>query len=173
VLEAAAHGVPTLCRDVDGLRDSVRNGETGWLIAGGETVEEAIDTALARLADPGAAAEMAKSCQEWAARFSWAATGRRLGRLVVDLRAGLVCPQWTAEALVAEFGWPVGRDVRALTSRLGHRCAVRIRDGAGWLLAEQCRPEEVLATLVGAGGTDVRVRPADDLERLLGGPRWG
>src|SRR6185503_6354984 len=30
VIEAAAHGVPTVCREVDGLRDSVRHQETGW-----------------------------------------------------------------------------------------------------------------------------------------------
>ena len=33
VLEAAAYGVPTLARDVPGMRDSVRDGVTGWLVA--------------------------------------------------------------------------------------------------------------------------------------------
>ena len=33
VLEAAAWGVPTVAYDVDGLRDAVRDGITGWLVA--------------------------------------------------------------------------------------------------------------------------------------------
>ena len=36
VLEAAALGVPTVAFDVDGLRDAVRDGETGWLVRAGE-----------------------------------------------------------------------------------------------------------------------------------------
>jgi glycosyltransferase involved in cell wall biosynthesis len=32
VLEAAALGVPTVAYDVEGLRDAVRDGETGWLV---------------------------------------------------------------------------------------------------------------------------------------------
>ena len=35
VLEAAALGVPTVAFDVDGLRDAVRDGETGWLVRAG------------------------------------------------------------------------------------------------------------------------------------------
>ena len=33
VVEAASYGMPTLARDVPGLRDSIRDGETGWLVA--------------------------------------------------------------------------------------------------------------------------------------------
>jgi glycosyltransferase involved in cell wall biosynthesis len=170
VLEAAAHGVPTLCRNVDGLRDSVRHGETGWLIAPGETVGDGIDAALARLADNGFASGMAKSCQDWAARFDWARTGRRFVSLVDDLLAGRVCREWTAEALVAEFGWPAGADLGVLTGRLGKRAFVLVAEGAGWLLAEQTRAEDVIAALTDAGGTGVRLRPAEEVERLLGGP---
>ena len=36
VLEAAALGVPTVAYDVEGLRDAVRDGETGWLVRDGE-----------------------------------------------------------------------------------------------------------------------------------------
>jgi glycosyltransferase involved in cell wall biosynthesis len=170
VLEAAAHGVPTVCRDVDGLHDSVRHGETGWLITRSETVVGAVDAALTRLSDPDTAAAIAKSCKEWAARFDWADTGRRFLRLVSDLRTGQVCPKWTAEALVAEFGWPHESDPAGLSRDLGARTVVRVDGGSGWLLAEQCRPGDVIAALARHGATDLRVRPADDLERLLGRP---
>ena len=33
VAEAAALGVPTVAYDVEGLRDAVRDGQTGWLVA--------------------------------------------------------------------------------------------------------------------------------------------
>jgi len=85
VLEAASAGLPTLCRDVDGLRDSVRPGRTGWLIgenAGMNTLVDALDGALTELADPDRAAFMGRECRDWAARFDWAATGTRMAELV-------------------------------------------------------------------------------------------
>src|SRR5690606_32783226 len=36
VIEAAALGIPTVAYDVPGLRDSVRDGVTGWLVKEGE-----------------------------------------------------------------------------------------------------------------------------------------
>ena len=89
VIEAAAHGVPTLCRAVDGLCDSVRHGRTGWLVPEGPDpageVEAAVDGALRVLADPGAAAGLAAACRAWAANFDWATSGRRFAALVADL----------------------------------------------------------------------------------------
>jgi glycosyltransferase involved in cell wall biosynthesis len=41
VLEAAALGVPTVAYDVEGLRDAVRDGETGWLVKPGEQLADA------------------------------------------------------------------------------------------------------------------------------------
>jgi glycosyltransferase involved in cell wall biosynthesis len=38
VLEAAACGVPTVAYDVDGLRDAIHDGETGWLVRDGQTL---------------------------------------------------------------------------------------------------------------------------------------
>jgi glycosyltransferase involved in cell wall biosynthesis len=89
VLEAASAGLPTLCRDVDGLRDSVRPGRTGWLIGEnawmGTDLVRALDKALSELADPRHAAQVARDCREWAAHFDWAATGDRMADLVAGL----------------------------------------------------------------------------------------
>ena len=52
VLEAAALGVPTVAFDVDGLRDAVRDGETGWLVRAGERLEDVTERALKELSDP-------------------------------------------------------------------------------------------------------------------------
>jgi glycosyltransferase involved in cell wall biosynthesis len=71
VLEAAQLGVPTVAYDVDGLRDAVRDGETGWLVRPGERIEDVVERALAELADPNRRAEMAAACRAWAAQFDW------------------------------------------------------------------------------------------------------
>ncbi len=92
VMEAAALGVPTVAYDVDGLRDAVRDGETGWLVRDGETLEDVVERALKELADPERRRRTADACRARAAGFDWdrsaammselidAATGRSAGR---------------------------------------------------------------------------------------------
>ena len=55
VMEAAAAGVPSLSFDVPGLRDSIIDGETGWLIPEGSALAEGLDRALGILRDDAAA----------------------------------------------------------------------------------------------------------------------
>ncbi|MEU0566681.1 glycosyltransferase family 4 protein [Nonomuraea sp. NPDC005983] len=66
VLEAAALGVPTVAFDVDGLRDAVRHGETGWLLPEGADLAKGIGAALDELDDT-----YNEKCRNWAATFSW------------------------------------------------------------------------------------------------------
>ncbi|HJE60279.1 MAG TPA: glycosyltransferase family 4 protein [Nocardiopsis listeri] len=82
VVEAARLGVPTVAYDVDGLRDSVRDGETGWLVQEGETLEDVVSRALKELSDPRRAEEVRRACRAWASRFTWDASGARMTRLV-------------------------------------------------------------------------------------------
>ncbi|MBB4933836.1 glycosyltransferase involved in cell wall biosynthesis [Lipingzhangella halophila] len=82
VIEAAGLGVPTVAYDVDGLRDSVRHGETGWLVHEGEALTEVVDKALVELSDPLRAAEIRRNCRAWAARFTWERSGAAMVRLV-------------------------------------------------------------------------------------------
>jgi len=82
VTEAAALGVPTAAYDVDGLRDAVRDGVTGWLARDGEDLAEAVERALAELADPARRAEISAACREWAAQFDWATTADRIAALL-------------------------------------------------------------------------------------------
>jgi glycosyltransferase involved in cell wall biosynthesis len=89
VLEAAAAGVPTVAYDVEGLRDAVRDGVTGWLVRAGESLEEVVERALKELADPVRRAELAQACVDWAARFAWSRTAERMGQLLTaSVRAG-------------------------------------------------------------------------------------
>jgi glycosyltransferase involved in cell wall biosynthesis len=82
VLEAAALGIPTVGYDVDGLRDAVRHGETGWLVRSGERIEDVTERALGELADPARRAQMAAACRSWAAQFSWDASAGQLAELI-------------------------------------------------------------------------------------------
>ncbi len=79
VVEAAAYGVPTVARDVPGLRDSIRRGETGWIVpdhpgdlaATGRLLTERIRASLRHLDDPELRDRHDRACRDWAAGFSW------------------------------------------------------------------------------------------------------
>jgi glycosyltransferase involved in cell wall biosynthesis len=75
LVEANAAGVPALARRVSGLRDTVRHGQTGWLVDGSEDgLAEAITRALVTLADPVVAGTVSERARAWADRFTWART---------------------------------------------------------------------------------------------------
>ena len=82
VLEAAALGVPTVAYDVDGLRDAVRDGETGWLVRAGELIEDVTERAVKELTDPARHAAVAEACRSWAAPLSWDRSVARMTALV-------------------------------------------------------------------------------------------
>jgi glycosyltransferase involved in cell wall biosynthesis len=82
VLEAAALGVPTVAYDVDGLRDAVRDGETGWLVRSGQRIEDVTERAVKELSDPDRRAEIAAACRRWAGRFDWDSSAGQLACLI-------------------------------------------------------------------------------------------
>lgn len=90
VVESAAYGLPTLARDVPGLRDSIRDGETGWLVADPHRHDQAlVDALLAgmrraldELDDDARRGGVAAACRAWADRFTWGAMRSRVQTLV-------------------------------------------------------------------------------------------
>lgn len=78
VMESAALGVPTVALRVPGLADSVLDGHTGWLCDSAGDLGSAVAAALGRLEDAEAAAEVARACVAWAAKFSWPSTAASL-----------------------------------------------------------------------------------------------
>lgn len=70
ITEAASQGTPAIAYDADGLRDSVRDGETGILVPSGDTT--AIGKALNQLlADATAYEALRKSAWEWSKQFTF------------------------------------------------------------------------------------------------------
>jgi glycosyltransferase involved in cell wall biosynthesis len=141
VLEAAALGVPTVAYDVDGLRDAVRDGETGWLVRPGELMEDITERAVKELADPAARAAVAAACRAWAAQFSWDASAARMAALI-------------------------GASVRTGTSRGQHPGAWIVSGRGGPVLAEG----PVLDLLLRGDPEAALIRTATGRERLLGRP---
>lgn len=82
VLEAAALGVPTVAYNVDGLRDAVRHGETGWLVGDSERIEDVVERALKELADPVRRRMVAAACRAWAANFDWDRSAQMMAELI-------------------------------------------------------------------------------------------
>jgi glycosyltransferase involved in cell wall biosynthesis len=84
VLEANLMGTPAVAYDVPGLRDSVRDQVTGWLVPSGFGLSTALGKAMDELTDADRQRIMADRCRVWAGRFSWDASAERLASLLVS-----------------------------------------------------------------------------------------
>ncbi len=104
VLEAAALGVPTVAYDVAGLRDAVRDGETGWLVREGEQLADVVERAARELADPARREQVAARCRAWAAQLSWDRSTARMAELVA------ACVQAGTARGTQRGAWIVSRD---------------------------------------------------------------
>jgi len=78
VLEANQHGVPAIAFRVDGMRDSVVDGMTGWLIDDPADLSSSICSALAALTDSTQRHRLETSTLAWSAGFTWDRTARQL-----------------------------------------------------------------------------------------------
>ncbi len=70
VIEANLCGLPVVASARPGLQDSVRDGETGFLVPYGDDRAFA-DKALLLLNDPDLLASQSRAAKKWAATFSW------------------------------------------------------------------------------------------------------
>lgn len=86
VTEANACGTPAIGYNVHGLRDSIRNGETGLLTANNPTaLTEAI---LAFFNDAELRQELSENALEWSRCFSWDETAAEFMKVVKDVVYG-------------------------------------------------------------------------------------
>lgn len=70
VIEANAMGIPVVASDAPGLKESVRHGETGFLVPHGD-VPALADRLSELLSDDRLWATMGRAGIDWAARFNW------------------------------------------------------------------------------------------------------
>jgi glycosyltransferase involved in cell wall biosynthesis len=86
-LEAAACGTPVVASDSPGLRESVRDGETGYLVPHGDV--EAMGGALARLAaSPALVRELGPGARRFAETFTWERAAHETAAHLTDVLAG-------------------------------------------------------------------------------------
>jgi glycosyltransferase involved in cell wall biosynthesis len=84
VIEANACGTPVIASDSDGLRDSVRDGETGILVPHGDI--QALQRSMDRLAgDQELRSELGRKGLEWAGNFDWDTTAGRMIQIMRDI----------------------------------------------------------------------------------------
>lgn len=85
VIEANACGVPVVASDVPGLRDSVRDGETGLLYDYGD-VEKLAEKLLLVLRDEHLCARLSRGAAEFADGFRWERSAEAMGLLLESSR---------------------------------------------------------------------------------------
>ena len=125
VLEAAAWGVPCLALRVPGVRDSVLDGETGWLVDEPGQLGAALIGALTSLADPVRADRISDACRAWASCFSWDRSA--------DLLAGVVRAEMARMAAVTDSSPARHREARsdiavlAVLPRPAHELPAQLR----------------------------------------------
>jgi glycosyltransferase involved in cell wall biosynthesis len=83
VIEANACGTPVVASNVPGLRDAIKDGETGILYPYGDV--NALASAMIRLLDqPPLRAELAANALAWARSFDWNVAARRAVELLAE-----------------------------------------------------------------------------------------
>jgi glycosyltransferase involved in cell wall biosynthesis len=82
-MEASARGLPVVASNVAGLRESVRDGETGVLFPYGD-VRALADTVVSLLQDPEVRSRMGVVGKEWAARHTWDGSASVFGGLLTS-----------------------------------------------------------------------------------------
>jgi glycosyltransferase involved in cell wall biosynthesis len=182
VLEANALGVPAVAFRVPGLRDAVRDGETGWLADSPAQLTGVIDAALTELRDRRRAAGVRAAARRWAAGFSWEASAETLAAVLtaeLDRAGGRERRRTHVDAAThAWFPLPADAPLPALRrTDLIYRTAAAPGDvgrpaGAVALLYGTA-PTVARTVLARAGVAEAQVRPATGLDLLLGtGNTW-
>lgn len=84
VIEANAWGVPCIALRVPGIRDSVVDGKTGWLVDEPRDFGATLIEALKDIEDTGSARSITAACRDWAGRFTWDRSAALLAGVLVE-----------------------------------------------------------------------------------------
>jgi glycosyltransferase involved in cell wall biosynthesis len=93
VVEANAQGVPVLAFRRPGLRDAIRQEETGWLLDEGAPLGPAVADVLRRLADRTFADAIGVRAQRWVARFTWEEMAQQVSSILLAEEGRLEHPR--------------------------------------------------------------------------------
>lgn len=119
VIEAAAWGVPCLALRVPGIRDSVVDGTTGWLVDTAKDFGTAMVDALKTLSRQDTARDISAQCQDWARCFTWDRSAALLAGVLLEEeallrngdRAGLARSDMST---LVHFDMPAGANLQAI-----------------------------------------------------------
>ena len=87
VIESNATGTPVVATDAPGLRDSVRHGETGFLVET-RSVEAFADRIAELLSDDDLATRMSREALAWSKRFHWDTAATEMAEALEETRRG-------------------------------------------------------------------------------------
>ncbi|AMB40514.1 glycosyltransferase family 1 protein [Paenarthrobacter ureafaciens] len=169
VIEAAAWGVPCMALRVPGIRDSVVEGRTGWLVDTAREFGPALVTALETMANPNKAREISAQCQQWARCFTWDRSAELLAGVVLEEELRLQGAEEAASsdmATLIRFPAPVAAD---LSSVVRPTDEIAENNGEVSLLMKGKDEFEAFALLKRVGVLNVQLRPAGR-SMLLAGP---
>jgi glycosyltransferase involved in cell wall biosynthesis len=85
VIESNSAGTPVVATDAPGLRDSIRNGRTGFLVESGN-VEAFAERIGELLGDDELAVRMSRQALEWSKGFDWDRSASEMAEALDDTR---------------------------------------------------------------------------------------
>jgi len=176
IVEAAAWGVPCVALRVPGVRDSVLDGETGWLVDRPPDLGAAILAAIDHLRHPARASATGRACRAWASCLSWDRSADLLaGVVLAEIHAcaasgaGGIWNRRTDRSDMAVLVSFPGRDGAALRGSLRATDEV-VSDGEGaTVLLSGCDEFDAASVLDRLGADHAAVRTVDR-RMILAGP---
>ncbi|MGM7777459.1 glycosyltransferase family 4 protein [Arthrobacter sp. KNU-44] len=177
VIEAAAWGVPCLALRVPGIRDSVVDGSTGWLVDSPKELGAALIGGLDALSDAGARSRISAACQEWARCFTWDRSAALLAGVLFDEVGRTQRGHSDARRAVnrsdmstlASFELPAGTDLAAVLRATDE---IAERDGVVSAVLKGCDEFEASAVMRRLGATHAELRSASGSDLLAGPSRF-
>lgn len=172
VIETAAWGVPCLALRVPGVRDSVVDGITGWLVDDPKKYGRVLIEKIQQLTSEKLAQEMAEACQAWARCFDWDRTASLLAGVIQEagLRGGGGLEESrgcrTDLSTMAKFQVPPGVNPSA---QLRPTDEAVFEGNSASILFNGCDEFETAQILMSMGVMDAELCPVEASD-LLAGP---
>lgn len=159
---------------VPGIRDSVLDNRTGWLVDSAKDFGEALVASLEMLTNEVVAKQVAASCQEWARCFKWDRSAALLaGVLAQEFSTGHRArgkPEWQGapsdDSILARFHLPNDVDLRSSLRPTDEfakegRTVLALLNGYDW--------SDALALMGRIGAVDAQLKQVNPRD-MLGGP---